>query len=191
MKPLNEIRNKFMREASSINYQTWYLASRIIDYDVYLPKYKRNLQRPFVWTLEQNRELIMSVLTKRTILPISILIVYDKAISEKDIMLIIDGKQRLNALLSFYNNKYTIVLEDKEYFYNDLPKDYQQAIKGFYVDANRVYDKIGEPVKDEDKIDWFLAINYAGTPQDENYLKDLQQLKIRNYELQTSNEKYE
>lgn len=177
MKPLSELRNRFMQESQSINYQLWYLAERIIDYDVYLPTHKRNLQRPFVWSLEQNRELIISMLTKRTILPLSILIVYDKSISEEDIMLIIDGKQRLNAMLSFYKNEYTIEIEGREYFFNDLPKEYQQAIKGFYIDANIVYDKIGEPVKDQDKIDWFLSINYAGTPQDESYLQELSKLK--------------
>jgi hypothetical protein len=33
-----------------------------VDFDVYLPSKGKNLQRPFCWTLEQKRELILSVL---------------------------------------------------------------------------------------------------------------------------------
>ena len=43
-----------------------------IDWDVYLPSYGFNLQRPFVWTVEQNRELIMSILRENFIPKISV-----------------------------------------------------------------------------------------------------------------------
>lgn len=45
-----------------------------VDYDVYLPTKRMNLQRPLVWTLEQKQELIISVLKGIDLASISIII---------------------------------------------------------------------------------------------------------------------
>ena len=42
-----------------------------LDFDVYLPSKKMNLQRPFCWTLGQKQELIMSLLKGLNISQIS------------------------------------------------------------------------------------------------------------------------
>lgn len=44
---------------------------------------------------------------------------------------VIDGKQRLNALLGFYNNVFDIIIDDESYYFKDLPGDYQRVIGGY------------------------------------------------------------
>lgn len=139
-----------------------------IDFDVYLPTKKKNLQRPFVWTLFQKRELILSKLKGVKIAPISV-ISYNHKIYQ-----IIDGKQRLSTLISFVQNEFSIEFEGEEYYFDDLDED---TCKGEFM-FQPIYADIGyeypeAPISDDDKIAWFEMINFAGTPQDAEHLKNL------------------
>lgn len=139
-----------------------------IDFDVYLPTKKKNLQRPFVWTLFQKRELILSKLKGVKIAPISV-INYNHSIYK-----IIDGKQRLSTLISFVQNEFSIEVDGEEYFFDDLDKD---TCKGEFM-YQPIYADIGyeypeTPISDDDKITWFEMINFSGTPQDAEHLKNL------------------
>lgn len=143
-----------------------------IDWDVYLPTKKMNLQRDFVWTLEQKRELIYSIFKGIQIAPISVIQYKDN--SNKTIYKIIDGKQRLSTILSFVKNEFSIIWNNQEYFFNEL----DQSIKGEFLYHGLIRSNIGYEyhdnlISDDDKIKWFNMINWAGTPQDKQHIDKL------------------
>ncbi len=132
------------------------------DFDVYLPSKGMNLQRPLVWSLAQKRALIESVLVRRSIPPISVILTWD------DIYQVIDGKQRLNAFIEYVQGKFHFC----GYYCDDLPREYLGQIKRHHICAYRLceYDT---PISDEDKIEWFRLINFAGTAQDLEHMERL------------------
>lgn len=150
-----------------------------IDWDVLLSNGKP-LQRDFCWTPEQKSELIISILKKIPIPPFSFII------SGKDdkTLRIIDGKQRLSTLLDFYNGLISFHYEDRNYFYKDLDKEAQFEFEFFDIMASVAYEPFVEnfqlrmtekcvPFNDEDVIEWFKLINFAGTPQNKEHLNYL------------------
>lgn len=157
MKPLKELKENLHYLKAAVNgFQLRSLNRKNIDFDVCLPTFKRNLQRDFVWSLEQKRELIWSVFFERNIPNLSFFIQEFDGI---DLVQVIDGKQRLSTLLDFYNNKFTIEIEGNEYLYSELQEDYKNAINVFHFNAYVIYDKL----TDTQKLEWFNLINYSGT----------------------------
>ena len=68
MKTISELRKTLRFNPQEINSQVKYFAENVdIDFDVYLPSKKMNLQREFVWNIDQKRELIWSILMNRNI----------------------------------------------------------------------------------------------------------------------------
>jgi hypothetical protein len=132
------------------------------DFDVYLPTKGLNLQRPLVWTLDQKRSLIESVLIRRSIPSICVVQTFD------DTYQVIDGKQRLNAFIEYVQGGFDFC----GYYCDDLPKDYAGQINRHWVTAYRLceYDT---PVSDDEKVEWFNWINFAGTPQDIAHMEAL------------------
>ena len=97
----------------------------------------------------------------------------NKQNESKDLWLVIDGKQRLSTLFHFTEDKFTLLIDGKEYLFSDLPKDYQQEINNFYFRYYIVNEQWDKRITDEQKISWFKFINYAGTPQDVEHLRSL------------------
>jgi len=167
MKPLSERRvahNSLARRMSmqlkSIN------RNKKIDFDVYLPSKDKNLQRGLVWNLEQKRELIWSVIIGRNIPDLSFINRYDDTIE------VIDGKQRLNTLLDFYNNKFTIEEDGIEYYLKDMSEEYRDLFDKYYINYNEILEW-ESPYTDDFKVEWFKQINFAGTPQEKEHLDSL------------------
>jgi len=139
-----------------------------VDWDVFLPSKGKNLQREFVWTIEQKRELIYSIF-KGIKLPSITIIQYDHKIYK-----IIDGKQRLSTLLSFCKNEFSIFWEGNEYYFKDLDWDIQgEFLSHGIIKSDIGYEYPDKLISDDDKIAWFEMINFAGTPQDIEHLKSL------------------
>ena len=140
-----------------------------IDFDVYLPSIGKNLQREFVWTLAQKQELIFSLL-KGIKLP-NIACIVDR---RNNIVQVIDGKQRLSTLIAFVAGEFSIMVDGVEYFYKDLPADCKEVINYPALYADAIYTR-GDlnPISDMDKINWFMQINFSGTPQDLAHLESL------------------
>lgn len=141
------------------------------DYDIYLPTIGKNLQRDFCWTLEQKQELIIS-LVKEINIPNIAVILYeaeDKTLTYK----IIDGKQRLSTIISFFRGEFPITFDDKEYYFNDLEEKFQKYISLYRLNVDMSYEYWDDMISDDDKIRWFGMINFAGTPQDAEYLTEL------------------
>lgn len=174
MKSLRELREFNLRvQHQNLTVKRFHKFNKIglIDWDVYLPSLDYNLQRDFVWTLEQKQELIWSVLLDRDISKISVISIAEGG---NERLQIIDGKQRLNALLTFMDNDYYINFDGFSYLYGQLEPDYKLAISLLHLDVGTVYQDIDKPMSDKDKINWFNRINFAGTPQDMTH-----QLKLK------------
>ena len=140
------------------------------DFDVYLNKYGHNLQRGLCWNLFQKRGYINSILKDRESLnPISI-IVHENDPNTSDygtVYIIIDGKQRLNCIFDFIDNKFSIVQDNNEYFFRELPVDTQNIFLFWHLESNVAYSYWDNEINDDEKIKWFLLLNYTGTRQEE------------------------
>jgi len=144
------------------------------DFDVYLSSKKMNLQRPLVWTLEQKQEFILSVIKGIQISALSVIRYREKpGVLNSVTMKFIDGKQRFTTIMSFYKNEFPIEVNGVDYFYFDMEEECQRLIKYFSFHFDIAYEYDYDMISDDDKIAWFEMINFAGTPQDVEHLKDL------------------
>lgn len=166
MKTMTQLRTTLNFIPHELNSHLKFFIKNKIDWEVYLPTKGIYLQRNFVWTLDQKREIIWSILMRRNIPRMAIMCAAD------DTYLIIDGKQRLSSMFGFFNNDFTLLIDDKEYYFNELPIDYQKVIAMYSLSFYIVYEN-SEELTDQDKIDWFKFINFAGTPQDAEHMKKL------------------
>ena len=83
---------------------------------------------------------------------------------------IIDGKQRLLTHKNFIDNQFELEIDTEKYFFKDLPKDYQSRILNHNYGCRFLkYDYFG-CVSDDELVELFKWCNFAGTPQDKNYL---------------------
>lgn len=149
------------------------------DFDVYLPKYGINLQRPYVWERFQQREFIMSLLLEK---PIDDFVIiqhvdsYDQR--EHPRMLVIDGKQRLITIQKFGHNEFPIEINGEDVYYKDFDNDtkmYFQSRVNFLT-ATVYYSYPDCLVDDDMKIILFNFYNFSGTPQTEEHKQMLQKL---------------
>jgi len=167
MKSIRQLRNVLNFFPEEIHSNVGLFSNYNIDYDVFLPSIGKNLQRGFVWNIDQKREIIWSILMKRNIPRMAIIRTKD------DVFQIIDGKQRLSSMIAFYKNDFTLLIEEKEYYYNELPEEYQRVIKGYYFPYLVVNEDFDIKITDQQKIDWFKFINFVGTEQDKKHLDNL------------------
>ena len=177
MKTLKELRSSIGEKATQQNVRLSSLGKHYnIDYNVFLPTKNINLQRDFVWSLYQKREIIMSILLNRNIPDISVISINDDVNRTTDIWQIIDGKQRLSSMIEFINNKFSIVIDNVEYYINDLPYEYERTISCFSPKFTVIHEEYNKKISDQEKIDWFILINFAGTAQDESHINLLKEI---------------
>lgn len=177
---LPEINKKFY---SYYNYKIDHFLNKSLgkqtDFDIYLDKYKCNLQREYCWNELQKEELITSILMNRHIPPVTI--VYyafpftkddfrDKIKEYEEITKarnqVIDGKQRILTVKKFLDNEFTYL----GYYFKDLPLEYQFIIKNYEFKCIEIkYTNYGDCTDDE-LVNLFKWCNFAGTPQDKDYL---------------------
>lgn len=174
MKKIRELRRVLDFHPQEINSSIVHFATKArIDFNVFLPTKGINLQRDFVWTIEQKRELIWSIFIGRQIPRMAMI---NTVQDEKDIegtYQVIDGKQRLSAMLGFYRGEFDIIVEGKNYFMYDLPDDYQAVFRSYMFPYYIVNEYTPNTITDQQKIDWFKYINFQGTPQDVEHFKRL------------------
>ena len=154
MKTLKELRNNPLmhnKQEGNLGFIK-YLNKKQIDFDVYLPNEN-------IWKERQKQELIMSILLMRFIPHISIIVIYDNE-ARDEIYQIIDGKQRLRAMIDFFNNKFPLIFDNKEYLFKDLPKDYRVTIECYDISAYIIHNEIHKPISDSDKLEWFKLTNF-------------------------------
>lgn len=149
------------------------------DTDVYLEKYKMNLQRPYVWTYPQQNAFIQSILYEKLITPVVVIAhsVSNKPFGEQ-IYYVIDGKQRLTTVHKFLNNEFPVDIGPEKYYY----KDFDDELKKYFsrnldrMEAIFYYSDLDNPITDDEKIQIFNFYNFTGTPQAEEHKIKLQGL---------------
>lgn len=151
------------------------------DFDVYLPTIEENLQRPFVWEKEAikngfdkfhyHRLLIDNIFNY---INIGKIVLYGNSNIDFTIS-VLDGKQRMQALFDFYDNKFGIFRDGVEYFKKDMGNVAKKILNTCinYCEIDSEHQKLS----DNDLIELFLNINTAGVPQSEAHLQKLQNLK--------------
>ena len=173
MKTIKELRDVLTFRPLEINSSVKFFAEHCaIDFDVYLPTKGRNLQRDYVWSIEQKRELIWSILIGRNIPRMAMINIITEDSGTSGVYQVIDGKQRLSSMIDFYRGNYSLIIDGWSYYYKDLPIEYQREIAKFMFPYYIVNDPSNK-ITDEDKISWFKFINFAGTPQDAKHLRSL------------------
>ena len=117
--------------------------------------------------------MIFSVLKGIEIPTLSILLREEE--DGKRIFMVIDGKQRLNAITSYYNNEFPIKLDGEDYYFNDLGSS-QSLISILMLKVKMAYDYFDDKIPDEELIKWFNLINFSGTEQDKKHIDFLNSL---------------
>lgn len=117
-----------------------------------------DFQRKEVWFLQQKRELIESILMR---LPLPIFY-FNQDRSGR--LIVIDGRQRLNAVFSFINNEFSldklkILPEFNKMRFRDLSALHQSDIEDYQAIAHVILPDTPDRVK----FDIFDRVNRAGT----------------------------
>lgn len=147
-----------------------------VDFDVYMETKGFNLQRPYVWTIQQQEEFIWSMLYGRYIPPVTFVRheIDNGTRLGKSIYKVIDGKQRLMTVKRFMMNEFPIHFKGKEIFWDDLDTNakFQLSMRNrfSYTEYHSYYD---DPVTDDEMIIIFNYYNFAGTPQEESHRNKL------------------
>ena len=168
------------RLGEALESDTFSHRGKTYDLDVYLEKYKMNLQRPYVWTYPQQNAFIQSVLYKKIITPV--VVIAHSVTNEtfgKQIYYIIDGKQRLTTIHKFMNNEFQVEIGSEKYFYKDFDdelKTYFDRNLDYGIEAIFYYSSPDNPITDDEKIQIFNFYNFTGTPQAEEHKIKLQNL---------------
>lgn len=151
------------------------------DFDVYLQKYKINLQRPYVWERYQQEEFIMSILLEKPIDPLIVVQEIHDTNRDNCTNCVIDGKQRLMTIQKFGRNEFPIVVDGKEYYYKDFDNSMQMYLQSRvnFLSANVYYSYYDKPITDDEKIALFNYYNFTGTPQAKEH-KDMLESLVKN-----------
>ena len=139
---------------------------------------KIHYQRPFCWSLEDKQKLIESIYEDNSCGNIVLRERSWKTIEdltskgEKEVAFwdVVDGKQRLDALISFINDDF------KDFhgnFYSDLS---EYAQRKFRNSSAFGFVKLQENVTDEDTIKIFLHVNCSGKQMSEEHLNKIKNL---------------
>ena len=132
-------------------------------------------QRDFVWTKEQKQLYIKNLFEDNASIRPTF-IEYSETLEDgtrKRVTEVLDGKQRIKALIDFYNNEFDV---DGLYY-----KDLHYLDQIFFERLNVVYTRImnrdgRKDLKLETKIQLFLEINMLGTRMSDEDLKRAQSL---------------
>lgn len=143
---------------------------------------KRYYQRDFVWTVTECQSLLNSIYNncdcgKILVRNYSYKELQDKFNNGETELFwydVIDGKQRLTAIIKFINNEYPDSFGN--YF-----KDFSDIAQHMFLNHQLFSYGEMEGVTDEEVLEQFLKINVAGVPQSENHIKtvDLYLSEIR------------
>lgn len=136
-------------------------------------------QRDFCWELKDKQLLIESIYNNIDIGKIILRsrsyewardrLINNKTASFKEI---IDGKQRLEAIISFVQNKYPDL---NGYYWKDFSKQSKRRFLDFRALS---YGEVGEKGTDEDVKSIFLAVNFTGRVMSQDHIDYVKNLTI-------------
>ncbi len=178
----NQISDAFLGRAARNDFSVFIGIFRedlygVIDWDIYLPKAKTNLQRGFVWSDAQKNDFLIKYFTESQLLQYSPPVIMNNLCGENaHALLIIDGKQRISTLFEFYTNKRAIIVDDKPIFYADYNVSTNQTAT-INVLINQIDTDLTAPewiAENEDAlIQQFEHVNFASVPQEYAHLQKL------------------
>jgi hypothetical protein len=138
---------------------------------VFVDGVQHHYQRPLVWTLKNKQLLLESiyngvdcgkiVVRNRSWKELKHLQKDGHFLAWRDI---VDGKQRLNAILSFVNGDFA---DSSGNYYNDLSMQAQKRLTNHQLFS---YAEIIEDSSDEEVLLQFLKLNFSGVPQSKEHL---------------------
>ncbi len=139
------------------------------DFEIYLPKYGVNLQRPYVWEGYQQSEYIISILQERPLE--NVIAIQHESNEGKITMQIVDGKQRLTTIQKFLLGEIPVTINNKKVWWDDFDEDAKRYFKSrlSHITAVVYYTYEDDNLTDDDKIRLFNFYNFAGTPQTEEH----------------------
>ena len=128
-------------------------------------------QRDFVWTTDQKRHYIKNLFEDKAEITPTIVEYYDD--THTHVYEVLDGKQRIKALLDFYNNEFDV----EGLYFKDLTAEDQYFFENHRVVYTRVMNRANSSdLKLETKIQLFLEINLLGTRMSDEDLAKAQAL---------------
>lgn len=140
---------------------------------------KQYYQRGLVWTLEQKQLLIDSIYNDieigKFLLRYNAWSRMKKEEAETGTMHsfdCVDGKQRLNTILEFVQNKFPDSMGN---YWNDLNGYAQRRFKNY---GNLSFGELPESATDEDVIDNFLTLNFTGVPMSKEHIEYVKTFKF-------------
>jgi hypothetical protein len=122
-------------------------------------------QRGLVWKLEDKVALIESIMNHVDIGKFTF-IRRDYAPDTKSYE-VLDGKQRLNALVEFYEGRFAY----RGKYYLELHPQDRMLFKSYPISKGET-----NPLTEKEKYDYFLRLNTGGKPQDLNHLAHVKKL---------------
>lgn len=132
-------------------------------------------QRDFVWTKEQKQLYIKNLFEGNASIKPTF-VEYSETREDgtrKRVAEVLDGKQRIKALIDFYNNEFDV----EGLYYKDLHYRDQFFFERLNVVYTRIMNREGrKDLKLETKIQLFLEINMLGTRMSDEDLKKAQSL---------------
>lgn len=137
-------------------------------------------QRDFVWTESDKRSLIDSIyngidcgkvlIRKRSFVEINKLV--KLGITDVSFNDVVDGKQRLNALMEFVNDKFC---DSYGNYFSDLSNEAQSKFSNTQCLS---FSEMGEDTPDNVVIKQFLKMNFTGIPQSKEHIDFVKSLNI-------------
>ncbi len=128
---------------------------------------KKYYQRPFVWELKDKQNLVESIYNSidcgKILLRLRSWEELEKLQKEGETELsfrdIVDGKQRLNAVISFINDEYADLNGN---YFSDLSDVSQHRFTDHQLFS---YSEMDEKTTDQEVVEQFLKLNFTGVPQ--------------------------
>ncbi len=151
-----------------------------LDMDVYLPSYGCNLQRGYVWTLEQKQAFIEAAFRGISFPPVVIVREHSSVNwwQNKSIFKVLDGKQRLTALKEFSEGKFTFPFNGFDVSFFDLEKVAQGDILFVNLLTFDVHHSYPDNrITDDVLVQIFENCNFKGTPQDVEHINNIKNRK--------------
>lgn len=142
---------------------------------------KMYYQRDWCWTLEQKQLFIESIYQS---INCGMIIVRERSTKwveeqinngSKDVAYsdIVDGKQRIGALVEFVLDGYTDLHGN---YFSDLS---EKAKVKFCNSMALTYAELGENATDEDTISAFLGVNFTGVPMSKEHIEYVQKIQSK------------
>lgn len=125
-------------------------------------------QRGYVWTQEDKELLIDSVFNNIDIGKFVLIYLSDYEYFERGKSYeILDGKQRLSAIIEFYENRFPY----KGKYYNDLSYKDKRTFNKFTISVAKVHETDKKTV-----LKYFLMLNRTGRSMDKTHLDKVEQM---------------